>query len=138
MPFQVQAYQNAKDNGKEMEAKRQFGAISKTIVTTSLEMVQEGSLPDYTKNSPNRMEFLNRPSEVTKAVTGTTPDRDDLNKTLIKERKQKCAYCRAPSQTCFWNLDENKAVPKPELDDTAHVVGLCDSVCEKCVRKLLV
>lgn len=134
MPLQAQAYQQATGEGNDMKAKRQFEAISKTILTTSLELVQEGSLPDYTKNSPNRIEFLNRTAEVTKAVTGTTPDRDDLKKALNKERRKKCAYCSKPYETCYWNLDKNQAAPKP--DDTAHIVGLCDSVCEKYFRHM--
>lgn len=134
MPVQVQAYQQATGEGNDMQAKRQFKAISKTILTTSLELVQEGSLPDYTKNSPNRIEFLNRTAEVTKAVTGTTPDRDDLKKALNKERQKKCAYCSKPYETCYWNLDKNQAAPKP--DDTTHIVGLCDSVCEKYFRHM--
>lgn len=134
MPLQAQAYQQATGEGNVMKAKKQFEAISKTILTTSLELVQEGSLPDYTKNSPNRIEFLNRTAEVTKAVTGTTPDRDDLKKALNKERQKKCAYCSKPYETCYWNLDKNQAAPKP--DDTAHIVGLCGTVCEKYFRQM--
>ena len=108
--------------------------MSKTILKTSLELVQDGSLPDYTKNGPNRVEFLNRIAEVTKAMTGSTPDRDDLKRTLNKEQKKKCAYCSKPYETCFWNLD--KHLPALGLDDTAHVVGLCDLICQKKFRQM--
>ena len=75
----VRAYQNAKLEGKESEAKKQLCAISHDIVTTSLELV-EGSLPDFSKSSPNRIQFLDRTAKVTKAVTGAAPDRDVLKR----------------------------------------------------------
>ena len=64
-------------------------------------------------------------------MTGTTPDRDDLKKIMKKEQKKKCAYCGLPYETCFWNLDENQPDLKPDENTAAHVVGLCDSVCEE-------
>ena len=136
MPQKVRAYKKAKDEGSEVEAKRQFGAISKTILNRSLELVGEGYLPDHTKNSPNRMEFLNRTTEVTKVVTGTAPDREMLKKTLTEEKKKQCAYCDKKCETLFWNLDENKPASKPDKNTAAHIIGLCDSACERSFRQM--
>ena len=134
MSQKVHAYKKAMDESNDMKGKRHLTDISKTILKTSLELVQDGSLPDHTKNGPNRIEFLNRIADVTKGMTGSTPGRDDLKKALNKEQKKKCAWCSKPYESCFWDLDEN--LPALGLNDTSHVVGLCDLSCQKKFRQM--
>ena len=103
----VRAYQNAKLEGKEAEAEKQLCAISHDIVTTSLELVEEGTLLDFNKNSPNRIQFLDRAAKATKAVTGAAPDQDVLKKALNTQKKKECACCRSRNETCFRDMDIN-------------------------------
>ena len=74
MPAKVNAYKKAVDEGTTSAAEAQLRAISHDATTTSLELVEEGSLPDLQTNRENRARFLDRSVNITIAATGDAPD----------------------------------------------------------------
>ena len=125
----VNAFQTAKREGKESEAKKQLSAVSRDVLNASLKMMDDGSLPDFKTNRDNKARFVDRVMKVAKAITGAELDREEVKKALNKEKKKECAVCQRRTETYFWDLDGNRVTEKPDENTTAHVVGLCGSAC---------
>ena len=84
VPLSVMAYQKALDEGRSAAADAELQSIAQDTIATSLELVEEGSLPDIHTNRMQRTRLLERSSKITTAVAGNAPSKGFFSKALNK------------------------------------------------------
>ena len=135
VPLSVSAYRKAKDEGRNDAAVLQ--SITEDTITTSLELVEEGSLPDIHTNRMAKTRLKERCVNVIRAMAGDAPpdacQSRVFNKALKKHGKAHgkggCAWCGSQKETCFWDMDAGETTSKPDESTTAHVIGFCKDSC---------
>ena len=94
VPFSAATYQKAVSEGKSADAKVNLQSIARDTVDASLELVEEGNLPDIRTNRMQKTRFLERAANVAKTVAGDTLPKDFFKKELNKKMERNgCANC---------------------------------------------
>ena len=129
VPMAAATYQKAVVEGRAADAEANLHAIAQDTVTTSLELVEQGSLPDIRTNRMQKTYFLDRSAKVTTAVAGNAPTRELFKKELNKKAKGGCAKCGCKKETCFWDMDAGEPAGRQDENTTADVMRFCSESC---------
>ena len=118
------------------EALRQQEFIADQVTQTGLDLMKEGSLPDFRANRAHRAAFLNRCVKVQAQLTGAELKKDWFNKHLSKKNlgEGHCTQCQKPAHATHY-LVPSESIWKPisELaNEKAKDISLfCSRRCEK-------
>ena len=130
VPFSMTTYQKAVSEGRGAEAEASLQSIARDTIDTSLELVEEGSLPDIRTNRMQKTRFLERTLAVHAAVTGKALGKEFFKKELNKKAEGGCAICRSKDEMFFWDMDANESTCKPDENTTADVIKFCSESCK--------
>ena len=120
-------------------------SIAEQVLQTGLDLMEEGSLPDFRANHRHKNEFIHRSIKTTAHLTGTAPNKDWCSKQLRNNSKggHTCTHCQKPAGACTHYLVTGEAwtwKPIAELaDEKAKDVALfCSTRCEQKWQEVLI
>jgi len=106
--------------------------ITKATLDTELELMQEGSIPDFTINRRKKSEFIERAQNVVKQETGAEPPMPKWCNDYLEQKIpniERCQQCKKKGIDYYWDEVKDAFLSKEEKKDSDDLVPFCSLQC---------